>query len=97
MDIHINHIIMILNISPSPDVHLHFCGKGMRIKRVLILKKVGSNIMMMVMRVKMIINRLVKLTLMRTLSVVYSGKWPQAVRANGHLLLNSEKVCEILI
>lgn len=29
--------------------------------------------------------------------LVYSGKWPQAVRANGHLLLNSEKVCQTLM
>lgn len=26
-----------------------------------------------------------------------SGKWPQAVRANGHLLLNSEKVIYLII
>lgn len=32
---------------------------------------------------------------MLTFSFVHSGKWPQAVRANGHLLLNSEKVRNI--
>lgn len=31
------------------------------------------------------------------LSLVHSGKWPRAVRANGHLLLNSEKVCQVLM
>lgn len=33
-----------------------------------------------------------RMVLISSLSLILSGKWPQAVRANGHLLLNSEKV-----
>lgn len=33
-----------------------------------------------------------RMVLIRAFSLILSGKWPQAVRANGHLLLNSEKV-----
>lgn len=33
-----------------------------------------------------------RMILMSSFSLTLSGKWPQAVRANGHLLLNSEKV-----
>lgn len=33
-----------------------------------------------------------RMVLISSFSLILSGKWPQAVRANGHLLLNSEKV-----
>lgn len=35
-----------------------------------------------------------RMIIMSSFSLTLSGKWPQAVRANGHLLLNSEKVSE---
>lgn len=35
---------------------------------------------------------LMRMVLISSFSLIFSRKWPQAVRANGHLLLNSEKV-----
>jgi len=79
------------------NVHLLNCGNGIRLLREFLYSSITCIFLSKSwIRVNLIV-LMVMMVKMSTFPLVYSGKWPQAVRANGHLLLNSEKVCQIFM